>query len=110
MGSLGLVAVGALLQLRELEREMGAPISLAGVGDLSLGHTHETCCSFRAGSDGQGRMPGRARSLPALVVGVDPEGPQRLEARVDLFIGMWLVIGSEPQAAFGAEARAGRLA
>src|SRR5215212_7748141 len=40
VGPLRLVAVRALLQLRQGEREVRAPISLAGMGNLALWHTH----------------------------------------------------------------------
>src|ERR1700726_4307473 len=38
--ALRLMAMRALFELREREREMGAPISLSSVGDLALRHTH----------------------------------------------------------------------
>jgi hypothetical protein len=40
MRALRLVAMRALLELGERQREMGAPISLSSVGDLALRHTH----------------------------------------------------------------------
>src|SRR2546423_9812969 len=40
MRLLGLVAVRTLLERREADREMGAPLALAGVGDATLRHSH----------------------------------------------------------------------
>src|SRR5438093_5595344 len=47
MAPLGLVAVRALLELRQREREMRASIALSSVGDPALGHAHVSRCSFR---------------------------------------------------------------
>src|SRR3954452_2822759 len=76
------------------------------------------CCSSRlrgarpatrSGGGGAPRAGGRAGSLPALGVGVDPERPQRLEPWVDRLVAVG-VAGCQALPAFGAQAGAVGLA
>ena len=46
MAALRLVAMRALFELREIEGEVGPPITLSRVRDASLGHAHGGSCSF----------------------------------------------------------------
>ena len=83
---------------------MGAALALAGMRHATLGNAHGAQCSFRgiggpptaasgclgvvaARSPGEpGRRVawwGRRQSLPGLILGVDPERPQRLQPRVE---------------------------
>ena len=120
---LRLVAMRAFDELRQGEGEVAPALHLPRVSDLSLRHTHVGPGSLLAGDAGAPagrsgdedlalrarlragrRGEGRCGSLPALVVSVEPEGPERLQPRVDRAV-LVRVAGLEALAALGAEAR-----
>src|SRR6476469_10768624 len=52
---LHLVAVRALLERRHADGEVRSPLALAGMGDASLGYTHEVGGSFGSSREGDVR-------------------------------------------------------
>src|SRR4029078_5179815 len=56
MRQLHLVAVRALFEVRQTDREVGAALALAGMRDASLGYTHEVDGLLRSSHDAMRRL------------------------------------------------------